>query len=47
MKVLLTQYKGRVEFIEGTPLKNSDLERVSANVASAFFLMADHSAKVS
>ncbi|KAH7281372.1 hypothetical protein KP509_36G043800 [Ceratopteris richardii] len=45
IKVLLTKYKGRVEFIEGTPLKDSDLERVSANVASAFFLMADHLAE--
>ncbi|KAI5056590.1 hypothetical protein GOP47_0028408, partial [Adiantum capillus-veneris] len=45
IKVLLTKYKGRVEFIEGTPLKDSDLERVSANVASAFFLMADHLAQ--
>ncbi|MCO5551651.1 hypothetical protein L7F22_005155 [Adiantum nelumboides] len=45
IKVLLTQYKGRVEFIEGTPLKDSDLERVSANAASAFFLMADHLAQ--
>lgn len=45
MKVLLTNYKGRVDFIEGTPLKDSDLERVSANLASAFFLMADHLAQ--
>lgn len=44
MKTLLANYKGRVEFIEGTPLKESDLDRVGAKVASAVFLMADRQA---
>eukprot|EP01018_Ginkgo_biloba_P025839 Gb_05212 [translate_table: standard] len=44
MKTLLANYKGRVEFIEGTPLKEPDLDRISAKVASAFFLMADRHA---
>lgn len=44
MKTLLANYKGRVDFIEGTPLKESDLDRVGAKVASAVFLMADRQA---
>lgn len=44
MKTLLANYKGRVEFIEGTPLKESDLDRVGAKVASAVFLFADRQA---
>ncbi|GLJ07331.1 hypothetical protein SUGI_0064550 [Cryptomeria japonica] len=44
MKTLLAHYKGRVEFIEGTPLNEFDLDRVSAKMASAVFLMADRQA---
>ena len=40
-------YKDKVEFIQGTPVKDSDLDRVSAKVASAFYLLADQQAKVS
>lgn len=39
-------YKDRVEFIQGTPVKDSDLDRVSAKVASAVYLLADSQAKV-
>ncbi|KAL2636366.1 hypothetical protein R1flu_007845 [Riccia fluitans] len=45
LKTLLARYEGLVEFIQGTPLKDSDLDRVSANVASAFFLIADQHAQ--
>eukprot|EP00249_Psilotum_nudum_P022094 c28369_g1_i3 orf=497-4030(-) len=45
MKSLLTRYKGKVDFIEGEPLKECDLERVGARNASAFFLLADKRAK--
>ncbi|KAJ7570308.1 hypothetical protein O6H91_01G114300 [Diphasiastrum complanatum] len=45
LKTLLTFYKGKVEFIEGTPMKDSDLDRVGAKFASAFFLLADEQAK--
>ncbi|BFI29276.1 protein MpBK1 [Marchantia polymorpha subsp. ruderalis] len=45
LKSLLAHYKGRVEFIQGTPLKDIDLDRVSANVASAIFLIADQHAQ--
>lgn len=41
MKTLLENYKGHVEFIEGTPLKEYDLDHVGAKVASTIFLMAD------
>lgn len=46
LKSLLMYYKGKVEFIEGTPVKNSDLNRVSANVASAFYLLGNQLAQV-
>lgn len=46
MKTLLVHYKGRVEFIEGTPLNEFDLDRVCAKMASAVFLMADRQAVV-
>lgn len=46
IKTLLAHYKGRVEFIEGTPLNEFDLDRVSAKMASAVFLMADRQAVV-
>ncbi|KAH9312112.1 hypothetical protein KI387_027147, partial [Taxus chinensis] len=44
MKTLIANYKGRAEFIEGTPLNEYDLNRVSAKMASAVFLMADRQA---
>lgn len=47
LKTLLIHYKDKVEFIQGTPVKDSDLDRVSARVASAFYLLADQQAKVS
>jgi hypothetical protein len=43
----MTFYRDRVEFIQGTPVKDSDLDRVSAKVATAFYLLADQLAKVS
>lgn len=46
LKTLLMHYKDRVEFIQGTPVKDSDLDRVSAKVASAVYLLADSQAKV-
>ncbi|CAK9193104.1 unnamed protein product [Sphagnum troendelagicum] len=45
LKTLLMCYRHRVEFIQGTPVKDSDLDRVSAKVASAFYLLADQEAK--
>jgi len=45
LKTLLMHYKDRVEFIQGTPVKDSDLDRVSAKVASAVYLLADSQAK--
>ncbi|CAM6114203.1 unnamed protein product [Calypogeia fissa] len=45
LKTLLAHYKYRVEFIQGSPLKDSDLDRVGAKVASAFFLIADQHAQ--
>ncbi|XP_024516267.1 calcium-activated potassium channel subunit alpha-1-like isoform X2 [Selaginella moellendorffii] len=45
MKTLLTHYRGRVNFIEGTPIKESDLDRVCATFATAVFLLADEHAK--
>lgn len=47
LKTLLMHYRDKVEFIEGTPVKDSDLDRVSAKVATAFYLLADQQAKVS
>lgn len=47
LKQLLSNYQGQVEFIEGSPAASSDLERVSADKASAFFLLADQAAEVS
>lgn len=46
LKTLLLHYQGLVEFIEGTPNKELDLDRVGAEVASAFFLLADQQATV-
>ena len=46
LKTLLMHYRDRVEFIQGTPVKDSDLDRVSAKVASAVYLLADNQAKV-
>jgi potassium large conductance calcium-activated channel subfamily M alpha protein 1 len=45
LKTLMTFYRDRVEFIQGTPVKDSDLDRVSAKVATAFYLLADQLAK--
>ncbi|KAG0559141.1 hypothetical protein KC19_10G082400 [Ceratodon purpureus] len=41
LKQLLSLYNGLVEFIEGSPIRQSDLNRVSARRASVFFLLAD------
>ncbi|KAJ7563624.1 hypothetical protein O6H91_03G117500 [Diphasiastrum complanatum] len=46
MKRLLSFYNGQAEFIEGSPMHQIDLERVSANKASAIFLLANQEAKV-
>ncbi|KAJ7563620.1 hypothetical protein O6H91_03G117500 [Diphasiastrum complanatum] len=45
MKRLLSFYNGQAEFIEGSPMHQIDLERVSANKASAIFLLANQEAK--
>lgn len=42
----MAKYNGVVEFIEGSPLKDRDLERVKAGEASAFFLLCDASTEV-
>lgn len=47
LKQVLSLYDDLVEFIEGSPVRQSDLERVSADKAMAFFLLADHDAPVS
>ncbi|BBN17112.1 protein MpBK2A [Marchantia polymorpha subsp. ruderalis] len=44
LKQVLSLYDDLVEFIEGSPVRQSDLERVSADKAMAFFLLADHDA---
>ncbi|GBG62819.1 hypothetical protein CBR_g32402 [Chara braunii] len=41
LKTMLTQYSGLVHFIEGSPLKESDLDRVSAKEATAVYLLAN------
>ena len=46
MKQLLSLYNGLVEFIEGSPIKQADLNRVCAGHATAFFLLADKEAEV-
>lgn len=46
LKQILTLYNGFVEFIEGSPVRQSDLERVNADQAAAFFLLADEEAEV-
>ncbi|KAL3695006.1 hypothetical protein R1sor_008657 [Riccia sorocarpa] len=40
LKQVLIRYQGRAEFIEGSPLRVEDLERVSAHKALAVLLMA-------
>lgn len=40
-------YQQEVEFIGGTLVKDSDLDRVNAKVATAFYLLLDQQAKVS
>ncbi|KAG0616762.1 hypothetical protein M758_5G140500 [Ceratodon purpureus] len=44
LKQLLSLYNGLVEFIEGSPIKQSDLDRICAKRATAFFLLADKEA---
>ncbi|KAL3680179.1 hypothetical protein R1sor_023135 [Riccia sorocarpa] len=44
LKQLLAFYDDLVEFIEGSPVRQSDLERVNADKAMAFFLLADRDA---
>jgi hypothetical protein len=46
LKQLLSLYNGLVEFIEGSPIKQSDLDRICAKRATAFFLLADKEAEV-
>lgn len=46
LKQLLSLYNGLVEFIEGSPIKAADLDRVCATSATAFFLLADKEAEV-
>ncbi|XP_024367760.1 uncharacterized protein [Physcomitrium patens] len=45
LKQLLSLYNGLVEFIEGSPIRQSDLARVCAERASAIFLLAKNDAK--
>jgi hypothetical protein len=46
-KQLLFCYDGLAEFIEGSPIRQPDLARVSAHKAMAVFLLADQYADVS
>lgn len=46
LKKLLTLYKGLVEFIEGSPVYQDDLERICASKASAIFLLANKDTNV-
>lgn len=46
LKQLISLYYGLVEFIEGSPIRQSDLERVAARRAAAFFLLADNEVEV-
>jgi hypothetical protein len=46
LKSLLSLYNGMAKFIEGSPVRQSDLERCSADHAHAFFLLADPEAEV-
>ncbi|CAK9201922.1 unnamed protein product [Sphagnum troendelagicum] len=45
LKSLLSLYDGMAKFIEGSPVRQSDLERCSADHAHAFFLLADPEAE--
>jgi hypothetical protein len=40
-------YPHQVEFIQGTPVKDFDLDYVTAKVAIAFYLLSNQQAKVS
>lgn len=40
-------YQHQVEFIQGIPAKDSDLDCVNAKVAIALYLLSDQQAKVS
>ncbi|KAG6543506.1 hypothetical protein Mapa_015000 [Marchantia paleacea] len=46
LKQVLSLYDDLVEFIEGSPVRQSDLERVRADKAMAFFLLADRDSPV-
>lgn len=46
LKQLLSLYNGLVEFIEGSPIRQTDLDRVCADRASSFFLLANKEAEV-
>jgi hypothetical protein len=46
LKSILSLYNGMAKFIEGSPVRQSDLERCSADRAHAFFLLADHETEV-
>ncbi|CAM6088465.1 unnamed protein product [Calypogeia fissa] len=45
LKQLLSCYDGLAEFIEGSPIRQTDLARVSAHKAMAIFLLADRDAE--
>ncbi|GBG80526.1 hypothetical protein CBR_g30987 [Chara braunii] len=40
VRTLLSSYDHHVRFMEGSPMEEADLERVSAKVATAFYLLA-------
>lgn len=46
LKNLLALYNGLVEFIEGSPVYQSDLERVCATKATAIFVLANKATNV-
>lgn len=43
---MVSLYNGFVEFIEGSPVNQSDMERVCARKASAIILLADQEPEV-
>jgi hypothetical protein len=45
-KKMLSLYNGHVEFMEGSPVHQSDLERVCASHAAAIFLLANKQTNV-
>ncbi|KAL2632693.1 hypothetical protein R1flu_004172 [Riccia fluitans] len=46
LKQVLIQYQGKAEFIEGSPLRTEDLERVNAHKAMAILIVAYQETKV-